>query len=209
MSDVDASIEIKIAPNGIKATANYIPPQGEGKVLTVEDVLSKLDSLGVTDGIKHDHIDTICVSDKPMINIIIAEATQPQVGKKAQIMQYFEINKLNKAQEREDGGVDFRDLGEISSALKDQELYRRIPPTIGDPGKDVFGEEIPGISGRDLKLVVDHGTKVDENDPNLIRAAHDGKIIIKNGVVQVLKVHKINGEKIIRFTLTDDNRSDF
>ena len=105
MSDVDANIEITIAPNRIKATANYIPPQCEGKKLTVEDVLSKLDSLGVAYGIEHDHIDAICASDKPIINIIIAEASQPQVGEEAKIEQYFEINKLSKAQEREDGGV--------------------------------------------------------------------------------------------------------
>jgi len=69
-----------------------------------------------------------------------------------------------------------------------------VPPTIGESGKDVFGNEIPGLPGRDLKLVLGQGTERDKEDPDLIRASHDGEIIVQKGIVLVSKVHTIKGD---------------
>ena len=133
MADRDATIEIKVADNKMKVTANYIPPKDRGNPLSEEDILSELDSMNINTGIKHENIKKICSSDKVLRNLIIAECIQPEVGEKARIEFYIEINKLRKARVREDGGVDFRDLGEISSATEGEEIYRRIPPTVGEP----------------------------------------------------------------------------
>ena len=194
MPDIDAQIELKIADNRMKVIANYSPPVGIGMELSVDDVIEKLTDLGVTTGISRDNISSICTSERPMRNIIVASGIPPKQGENAHIVPYFDMNVRRKAVEREDGSVDFHDLGEINSARAGQELYRKVPPTIGEPGCDVMGNELSGLPGRDLNLVLGQGTEVDTSDPNLIRARIDGEIIVKKGVVQISSVHKVDGD---------------
>ncbi len=194
MADSDAKITFKIAPNKMRVTAAYIPAQGAGKRLSSEDVLNKLNELGVTTGIKHETVLKIYDSDKPMHSIIVAEGIPPKAGEKARLEMYVKPERTRQLKEMENGSVDYRDHGEILSATEGQKLYRRIPPTIGEPGTNVYGEEIEGILGRDLKIVLGPGTKTDENDPDLVVASDEGEVLIKNGIMQISEVHNIPGD---------------
>jgi len=194
ITNMDASIRIKVASNKMKVTANYTPASGEGKKLTPDDVLSQLESMRINTGIKSEIISRMCESERPITSVILAEAIPPQTGEKARIETYVKINPRSKAMKKEDGSMNYYELGEICSATVSQELYRRIPPTIGKPGKDVYGDEIPGIPGRDLKIVLGHGTKRDENNPDLVIAAIEGEVLIKNGIMQISEVHTVIGD---------------
>lgn len=194
MPDNDAKIEIKISDNKMKVIANYFPPSGGGEGLNPSDVIEKLTDAGVTVGFQHENINSMCLSERPMRNVIVASGIPPKIGEKARIIPYFDLNERRKAMERDDGSIDFRNLGEICSARKGQDLYRKVPPTIGESGKDVMGNEIPGLPGRDLKMVVGSGTEADANDENLIKASIDGEIVVNRGVVQIASVHKVDGD---------------
>jgi len=194
MTNNNFNLDIKIPDNKLKVLANCTHAQSNGNNLNPEEVLSMLKSLGVNTGIKHDVIKTICESKKPFKNIVLAEAIPPQVGEKARIESFFDNNKHRKAHKRENGSVNFRNLGEICSAKKGQKLYRKTPPTIGEPGIDVCGNKIPGKPGRDLKIVVGSGTEFDENDHNLVRASYNGEIILKNGIILISQIHMVNGD---------------
>jgi len=194
MADVDASIRIKIAENNLKVIANYTPPRINGKPLTEEEVLKKLEAEGVKSGIKTDVIQKMCVSEIPMPSVVIAEAIPPQYGEKARIEMYVNINQRSKAVERENGSVDFRNLGEITSATKGEKLYRKIPPTIGKAGIDVLGNVIPGLPGKDFKIVTGRGTAIAENDPHLVVATSEGEIQFIKGVIHITPVHEVRGD---------------
>jgi len=194
MTNNNSNLDIKIADNKLKVSADYTPVQDDGNNYNAEEILARLESKGVNTGIKHDVIKIICESKKPFKNIVLAEAIPPQVGEKARIESYFDINRHRKAHKREGGSVDFRDLGEICSAKKGQKLYYKTAPTIGEPGMDVCGNKIPGIPGRDIKIVVGSGTEFDENDHNLVRASYDGEIMLKNGIIHISGIHKVNGD---------------
>jgi len=194
MTDMDATIKIKVSANKMRAIATYIPAGGEGKKLTPEEVVSTLKSMSIITGIKHDTIRKMCESERPMHTIILADGIPPQVGEKARIEIYVNVENRFKAVEKEDGSVNYYDLGEICSATAQQKLYRKIPPTAGEPGKSIYGDEIPGLLGRDRKIVLGLGTKIDEHDPNLVRAIHEGEVLIKNGIMQISRVHNIPGD---------------
>ncbi|MCE5250683.1 FapA family protein [bacterium] len=194
MADIDAAIKIKIADNKMKVVANYTPPYGEGKILSVNDVNLKLKAEGIKAGIKEDIIQRMCESKIPMPSVVIAEAVQPQYGQKAKIEAYIDFNKKTKAIERENGSMDFRNLGEVVSAVKGQKLFRKIPPTIGEAGFDVMGNQIPGLTGKDFQIVLGKGTAFADNDPNLIIAAIDGEVQFIKGVVQIAPVHEVKGD---------------
>ena len=194
MLDKNADIVITVADKNFKALGNYVPAQGSGKPLTPADIMHKLEEKGVTAGISQETIQKVCESTKPVRNVFLAAAILPVPGEKAHIETYFEFSSQNKAHLREDGSVDFRNLGEIPSATVGQQLYRRISPKLGDPGFDVMGNEIPAIYGKDLKLSIGTGTKIDDNESDLVVASQDGEILVKKGVVHVSQIHTINGD---------------
>ena len=190
----DAALEIKVADNKMKVTANYTPPFGDGASLTVEDVISQLESMGITTGLYEEKICAMCLSDKPMRNVLIAEGIDPEQGEKARIEYFFSLDQHRKAAVKDDGSIDFRDLGEIASAKTDQELYRKIPPTIGPSGSDVYGNELAGLPGKDLKLALGPGTELDEDDSDLVRASCEGEIVLHDGTIQISQIHRVNGD---------------
>jgi len=53
-----------------------------------------------------------------MRNIILAEAILPETGEKARIEPYFDYSGKRKPTHREDGSVDFHNLGDVASAKK-------------------------------------------------------------------------------------------
>ncbi len=183
---------LTLSKNNMKVKADYLP-SSEGEKIKPEDILEKLDSMGVKVGIKKDVIGKICESSRSMKSVLVAEAIPPQVGEAARIENYVDLTRP-VAIEREDGSVDFKNLGEVPFAKVGQELYRKIPPAPGKPGSDVLGGEIPGLLGRDLKLVVGRGVEIDSNDPNLVRAAANGELLYQNGTINVLEVHHVNSD---------------
>lgn len=194
MADIDARFSIFATGNGLKATADYYPPDGDGLFILPEEVSSKLAEMGITTGVKEENITYLCESTRPLKALVLAEAILPETGENARIEQYVTVSKRKKANEREDGSVDFRDLGEILSVTKGQKLYRVIPPTFGAPGKDIKGEEIPGVKGKEIRIVLGKGTAIDETDPNLVIADTEGELIIRDGILHVSEIHTVNGD---------------
>ena len=194
MKKIDASVKLKVSESRMRVIGNYIPAYGEGNNLSVDDVMQQLHSLEITTGIRSDSIDTMCESTRLIPSAILAEGEKPQVGEKSRIEMYVDLNKKSKAFEREDGSVDFKDLGEICSAVAGQELYSKIPATIGPPGVNVYGDEVPGLPGRDLKIVLGTGTEIDENDPNLVKAKISGEVQLIKGVLQISDIHHIKSD---------------
>ncbi len=194
MADIDARISIHVANDNLRATADYYPSEGEGKLLTREDVFARLAELGIVRGIKEDGIAYLCESTRPLKAVALAEAAPPTAGENARIEQYVSISKRKKVAEREDGSVDFRDLGEIASVCAGQKLYRRIPPTVGNPGVDIMDNELPGLLGKDITLIPGRGAMIDPNDPDLVVAAVEGELIFKDGVLNVSEIHTVKGD---------------
>jgi uncharacterized protein len=193
MKENVARLELKVTKNKKRVLADFTPVPGAENDLTYDQIIIKLQMLGVRVGLDEDKIRAICESDKPLRNIVIAECIYPEMGEKARLEYFVDINARRKAVVQNDGSIDFRDLGEISSASTDQALYRKVPPTIGKPGKNVLGKEIPGLLGKDLTINTGVGTEIDADDPNLVRASRDGEILLTNGIVQISDVFNVIG----------------
>ncbi len=194
MADVDAVITVSITANNLKATADFTPAEGEGKKITVEDAMRIIADEGVVAGVNEDTIRSMCASPRPLRNVLIAEAIKPGIGENARIEPFINISKRAKAKERDDGSIDYHDLGEITSVTKGQELYRRIPPKLGKPGTDVRGNDIAGLPGKDIRIVLGNGTIVAENDPDLVVSTMEGEVILKNGVLHISELHEVKGD---------------
>ncbi len=194
MASRDATIKINISSNKLKVTASFFPAAERGEKLFPDDVLSQLGSMSITTGIKHDIIQKMCASEKPLGSLVIAEGIQPKSGKIARIENFIKLEDYGKAVENDDGSINFYELGEVCSASVGDKLYHKIPPTIGDPGMDVLGNEIPGLAGKDLRIVTGPGTGIDKSDSDLVIATAQGKVFVKNGILQISEVHKVDGD---------------
>ncbi|MBN1293724.1 MAG: DUF342 domain-containing protein [Candidatus Latescibacteria bacterium] len=190
MTDTDKLI-LTLAKNKLKVLADYYPAQ-DGDSIKEEDILTKLESMGVKVGIKNDVIKNICESKIPQYSIIIAEAIQPGTGEDAYIEHFIDVTET-KGIEREDGSIDFKNRGKVPFAKKGQKLYRKVPPTPGKPGIDVLGNEIPGLLGKDIKMPMGKGTALDQVDPNIVRSSTNGELVIQDGFINVLEIHYVRG----------------
>ena len=83
-------------------------------------------------------------------------------------------DRLMKPKLRGDGTVDMHDFGEIEMVDVGDQLMRRIPPVVGEPGYNVLGETVLAPKPEDKALSVGEGSEISANDKNLLVAARRG-----------------------------------
>ena len=124
-------------------------PAAGGAALGWEIVCAAMEAAGVVHGIDESAIaslikDAAAAAPGLMLQGTLARGSKP--GKP--LPSYFENlvtpfqDRVLRPREREDGSVDFHDLGDIESVHEGDLLVRRHPPRAGHPGHDVLGNEI-------------------------------------------------------------------
>ncbi len=88
--------------------------------------------------------------------------------------------------------IDPRELNTIINVRKGQEIARKIPPTPGTPGTNIFGEEIPSQPGKWIAFKPGEGVEI-LDDFSLV-ATRDGKVDVSDeGIISVLDEWTIDG----------------
>lgn len=145
---------------------------------------------GIRYGIKEDVIDDIIAGKINEDRILVAEGNYPKQGNDARMEFYFKTEKSLKPQAQEDGHIDYKEVNMVESVAKDTPLAKKIIATIGTPGKDLFGNDIPGLFGKDLQFTAGQGTYRDPEENTLFKASIDG-IIYYDSKAHNLEVQKL------------------
>lgn len=165
---------------------------------TSQDIIKELEKQGVNTGILHDTIEEI-VNDKHKMSekVLIARSIQPTKGKDAEMKHLINVKLDLKTDEH--GNVDFYDVGLIKNVHKDDKLVEFTPPTMGKPGKNILGEDIPGTMGKEIIKSKISGTNTEISE--------DGKYII----VQKDGIYKKNAIGVVSVSdeFTIDSNLDF
>jgi uncharacterized protein (DUF342 family) len=171
----DAAVALIIAEDGMAATVTVSRARG-GRELDRALLFEALYDGGVVFGVNPDMVDKI-LSVGAAENWVIARGQAPVRGENARFEAVFDVNvPRGKPREREDGSVDFYDLGTVLSVEKGQPLLRKVPPTAGIPGHTVKGEPVPAEPGRDVSWgPLGQSVAIDPQDPNLLVAAVPGQ----------------------------------
>ncbi len=131
------------------------PPSGTGKPVTVEDIEKSLSEMGIVFGIDKEIISAtvreVKETGKTRKNIIIAKGNPPEKGKKAIIELKTGRDALNK------------DPKASVMVKPGQVVAVKIPATPGNPGKDIFGEELPPIPGEDVEYLPGENVFIKDN----------------------------------------------
>jgi uncharacterized protein (DUF342 family) len=190
----DAEVRIEISSDNMSVFLHLTPAFG-GAEKTKKDVFKLLVEQKIINGVDEDAIDDAIAKGRAEYKVI-AEGVPVVHGEDSRFESLLPEIKIRAPKVKEDGSVDFRDLGQILVVEQGAELMRRIPATNGSVGHDVFGNKIEPITGEDIAFSTSlEGAEPSPNDPNLLLAVHTGQpVIVSNGV---------NVEKVISYEKVD------
>lgn len=160
---------------------------------TEEDIREALQENHIEYGIDNDKIREIIEKNQYNEEIVVAQGKKPQNGENGFFEFFFEQNTKKTPKILEDGSVDYGSMDQISVVNVGDELVRYHPATAGEPGINLFGEEIPALDGKELKKLRGKGFSISE-DGNIYTSEINGKVEYKAGKLFVSNLLEIPGD---------------
>ena len=189
----DAKLEVIMSKDLLSATLKIIAAKG-GKEIEMGQVVTEIDQLGIDHQLVNKKRIVGLVKKSRIIEpgeeveVLFAKGKPPEHGKDTQFECLIDGVTDRKPSERDDGTLDYYDLGEILCIDEGCELMRKHPPLAAKIGLTVTGEEIPARIGKSLNFKKCKGAKVSPIDKDLLIAEIKGQPIIANKGVSVDKV---------------------
>ncbi|MCM3599652.1 FapA family protein [Robertmurraya korlensis] len=133
---------------------------------------------------------------QPLANkeFVVAKGEPAITGADA-VVRYFQLS-VRKPTIREDGKADYFDLHFIDEVKAGDWLGEKIPCTEGVSGRNILGEVLLPIKGKDKPLFYDHKTveKIEKEGVTTLKAIVDGVVQYKDGKISVGNHLLINGD---------------
>lgn len=124
--------------------------------------------------------------------LIAESAHMPVPGLDARIE--FIVNPTLEFKPPDEGGsVDFRNLNLIKPVKAGQPIARKLPPSLGVHGIDLYGHAIPAPDGAEMDLALGQGTEFSSADPSAIVASVSGFLQLKDGKLHVNECFVVDG----------------
>lgn len=191
----NSKAKIDVSKDKMEVKMTMTPPILNGRIVEKDTIMELLKTYNVKSGIIEDRIDEAieeCLYNK---SIVIAEGKTPKHGDDAYMDFKFKTHPERDLDLKEDqfGKVDyFNVLGLIVNVVEDQVLAVKVPPTKGEPGKNVHGEVIEAKNGEDIELPLGKNTKASDNGMEVISMIQ-GQALYENGLISVEPVYTVNG----------------
>jgi uncharacterized protein (DUF342 family) len=170
-----------------------VTPAYAGQAVLFDDVMEYLTQNEITYGVCEDSIRTFCQAGKFYSELVVAKGDAPEDGTDGFIEYGFDKESGLKPKEREDGTVDFRDLGLVKNIGKGAVLCQIIPPQPGKDGRNIYNHVVPFIKGRIPVLPYGTNTVISEDGLSLI-ANVDGCIESTKAAINVSDVFIVHGD---------------
>lgn len=181
----------KIKVSGDNMVANIILTD-DGAKPNKEEIHSVLHSNEIVYGIQEDVINSIVNNPIYEKEYSVAYGVGPKNGEKGRLQLHVK-KKKNLSSEKY---MNMRERSNIISLEEGELIAEIIPAKKGEPGKDVYGNEIEGLKGEDPKVVTGKNTRVENGK---IYSSIPGELIFKKEnqntfYIDVSKVHTIKGD---------------
>lgn len=156
-----------------------------------EEILQELSKKDIKYGVNVEELKKVSKKEG-VINLLIAKG-KPAIDDTDDIVEYkFQILKEDiKYAEDADGNIDYKSIGHVKPVYSGQVLCELIKGLDGEVGMDIYGKMIKNRIGKRESLKIGNGCEIRGNQ---IVAIIDGKTNIKNGKIEVIPVHEINGD---------------
>jgi uncharacterized protein (DUF342 family) len=194
-SDRDASVSVRISTDHMSAFMDFYPPQGNGKKVTVDKVVSDLKKEGIISGLKRDNVanavETLKTTGSPLINVPVAEGRKPRDGADARTDILFpKETTYEDFKVLPDGRIDYRKKANIQTVHKGDVLARIGEPQKGEDGLDVFGTILPCKTGSAETLCAGEGVGASD-DGKMFSAERDGMPTLNGNILNVFQQYVV------------------
>jgi uncharacterized protein (DUF342 family) len=126
-----------------------------------------------------------------VVEVIIANGVAPEHGRDTQFECLIDGVTERKPHKREDGTLDYYDLGEILCVEEGSKLMRKYLPEPAKPGLGVTGHELQARIGKTFNFKKSKGALISPTDPNLLISAIKGQPVIADKSVSVDKLYTV------------------
>ncbi len=169
----EAQIIISVDEDGLKAYLTLRKGSGKGKPLSLKEIGERIKAYKFkgmdAERVKKDILEFYHSNKRELVRYLLVEGIPPEPGEDGEIK--FEFNYLSeevaeKIKSDSEARIEaLRDIGSLEefpiSAVdkigfveEDTEVASIIPPKEGKPGRDVFGNVIPGRKGKEVSVKV-------------------------------------------------------
>lgn len=133
-----------------KEIREYLPPA------SLEEILEAINRRGIVHGIDWEACQAAakCAEEK---EITIAYGTPPNPGEAGRVELLFSPKQRTRVTIDKESQVDFRERFQFTSVEAGTVLARKIPPTPGNNGLDVYGNLLLAPASKDVELVAGKG----------------------------------------------------
>lgn len=164
----DGQFEVTVDADNMRATMKATPPEGEGKAVTLSDVMQHLQDRGIRQGVDHVAIRKAlddCQKDGEIVaDILIARGIEARHGEDGALQLMFSMRDKEILIDKKDQ-ADYRGKARFAQVNEGDLLVRIKPPTEGSAGVDIFGEPVPATPGQ--PVTVETGQNVERSEDGL------------------------------------------
>lgn len=182
---VPATVTVTVSRDLLSASLVIEPPKNQGADVTPRMIDDAISAAKVTFGVDEVLLEKIKAHPQYSHEYTIAHGIPPTPGKDGSIKYCFDINPKSRPKVREDGTVDYRDLGIVVNVKSGQVLAEITPPTPGIEGMSVTGKKLPPPAGKTIPSPVGRNTALSPDGTKLI-ATIDGHVTMDGARVNVV-----------------------
>lgn len=172
----DAAVKYRIAEDQMSAVLSLTAAHG-GITPSLDTLMSKAKQAGIVRGLSRKRLDSLRTRAQraipgDILEDVVAKGLPSRSGKPSKLKPLVPnaLERILRPQSSGSNRVDMRNLGDIICVKVGTELLRRLPPTEGRAGYTVSGAEIPPDPGHWEKFRPGDGTRIADDDENLLIA---------------------------------------
>ncbi len=183
-------MRVEVIEQGFGAILCVSAPEDSEEWVTRKQCEEKLQETGIIFGIDREMLKNV-VDKRLSEPVKIARGIKPRPGKKAKLQLHFVSEKKVKPRERDDGTVDYHNLEMVESVDVGQLLATKEPPTPGEAGMTVRGDEIEGPYGKDFQLRAGNGAVLDEEGLRVHSEASGHPVCERGNRISVYPIYRV------------------
>lgn len=186
-------LELQVATDKMAAYLRVQAAPNGNREVTCEEIMDFLRQAGICYGIFDGAIREYCEKKQFFLELKCAEGLPPVDEENGKIIYNFRTEQSNAPQQKEDGTVDYMNLGLVQNVSPGDVLCRIIPPSPGKDGIDIYNTPVEYTRGKIPKFPSGKNTIISE-DGLTLTAAIDGCIEYKNAMLNINDAFVVHGD---------------
>ncbi len=190
---IDAEVIVYVTRNRMAAWAFILPPYGEGKELSRNQLNQALEEASVRKGVDEKALENI-IEEQPYFRLVLIALGTPMIpGTDGYVIENFAKEREKSFAVDDHGKMDYHAQNSIQGVREGEVLCELVAPTPGSDGVNVQGDVIPAKAGKEAKLQTGRNTKISEDKQQLI-ATMDGQLKYQAGRFNVEQRLDVSGD---------------